>query len=247
MLRFLFWILILANGALLAFRLGYLDTMLPAKSEPQRMAQQLNADKIKLIPVSAPIASAAATAPTSTSAPASDSAAAVATPPPPEQPQKLVACTEVGDFSAGNTKKFEARLATLALGDRQSRRNIMEVASHMVFIPPQSSKEAADKKASELKNLGVNKFFIIQDNSKLRWGISLGVFKTEAAARKYLAELNKQGVRSARVGARSVTSSKVAYLLRDLDPPSLKSLEKIMSDFPEQRSHECGKSTRADQ
>jgi len=253
MLRFLFWILIVANCALLAFRLGYLDTLLPAKSEPQRMAQQLNADKIKLIPVTAPpssaSASAATTAPASVSASLSASASAIAAPAPapaPQIPQKLVACTEVGDFSAGETKKFEARLASLSLGDRQTRRNIQEVATHMVFISPQSSKEAAEKKASELKNLGIDKFFIIQDNSKLRWGISLGVFKTEAAAKKYLAELNKKGVRSARVGARSVTSSRVAYVLRDLDPPSLKSLDKIMSDFPDQKAHECGKSTRLD-
>lgn len=248
MLRLLFWILIAANGALLTFRLGYLDTLLPAKSEPQRMAQQLNADKIKLIPASSPVASASVTAPPSTQVPASETAvtAPAPVPAPPDAPQKLVACTEVGDFSAGSTKKFEARLAALSLGDRQTRRNIQEIASHMVYIPPQSSKEGADKKAGELKNLGVTKFFIIQDNSRLRWGISLGVFKTEAAARKYLAELNKQGVRSARIGARSVTSGKVAYVLRDLDPPSLKSLDKIMADFPEQKAHECGNSSRAD-
>ena len=252
MLRFLFWILIVANSALLTFRLGYLDSLLPAKSEPQRMAQQLNADKIKLLPANASFASSSASAssaaaPSASAPSASATTSAVPTPAPAPKPeQKLIACTEIGEFSARDTKKVEARLATLSLGDRLTRRNIQEVASHIVFIPPQASKEGAEKKARELKNLGVNKFFIIQDNSKLRWGISLGVFKTEAAAKKYLAVLNKQGVRSARVGARSVTSTRAAYILRDMDPASLKSLNKIMAEFPEQKTHECGKTSRTD-
>jgi hypothetical protein len=242
MLRLLFWFLIAANGAFLAFRMGYLDTILLAKSEPLRIANQLNADKIKLIPVSKPstpptVATASAPSSAKASAPTATSAAASA----PDKPKKLIACTEVGDFTASDTKKFEARLTEMALGDRQTRRTIQDVATHMVFIPPQGSKEGADKKAGELKRMGVSNFFIVQDNSKLRWGISLGVFKTEAAAKKYLISLGKQGVRSAKVGARSVSNTRVAYVLRDLDANNLKALGKIMTDFPAQKSRECGK------
>ena len=210
MLKLLFWLLIAANGALFAFRMGYLDLLFTAKSEPQRVVNQLNADKIKLVMASkpaAPTASAAASVAASVAVASAPSAPAPAPAPAPAQPpaksQKLVACTEVGDFAASDTKKIEARLAELALGDRQARRVIQEVATHMVFIPPQASKEAAEKKAAELKRIGVDNFFIIQDNSKMRWGISLGVFKSEAAARNHLASLQKQGVRSARIGARS--------------------------------------------
>jgi hypothetical protein len=254
MLKFLFWILIVANSTLLAFRFGYLESLLPGKSEPQRLSQQLNADKIKLIPVTKPAsavavastsaASAVASAPSAAGAQASVSAPSVPVAPPapaPEKANKLVACTEVGTFASNETKKFESRLTSLALGERMTKRSIQEVATHMVFIPPQTSKEGAEKKASELKKLGVTNFFIIQDNSKLRWGISLGVFKTEAAAKKYLASLSKQGVRSARVGARSVSGTKLAYVLRDLEPATIQSLNKIMADFPEQKAHECGK------
>ena len=248
MLKLIFWILLAANGALFAFRMGYLDSAVASKSEPERVTKQLNADKVKLIVASKPAASSASapvvSAPTpAASAPvqAAGSPAPVSAP-PLGKPQKLVACTEVGDFAPSDTKKIEARLAELSLGERQTRRNIQEIATHMVFIPPQGSKEGADKKAGELRNMGVNNFFIIQDNSKMRWGISLGVFKSETAARSHLANLNKQGVRSARVGARSVTNTRVAFVLRDLDENSLKSLGKIMSDFPDQKARECGKS-----
>ncbi len=249
MLKLLFWILIAANGALFAFRMGYLDSVVASKSEPERVTNQLNADKLKLIvdskpvapSVPAPAASAPAPAapvfaPTQASAPPSPVSV-----PPPAKPQKLVACTEVGDFAPSDTRRIEARLAELSLGERQTRRNIQEIATHMVFIPPQGSKEGADKKAGELRNMGVNNFFIIQDNSKMRWGISLGVFKSEAAAKSHLANLNKKGVRSARVGARSVTNTRVAFVLRDLDERSLNSLGTIMGDFPDQKARECGK------
>ena len=248
MLKLIFWILLAANGALFAFRMGYLDSAVASKNEPERVTKQLNADKVKLIVASKPAAPSASASVVSAPTPAASAPAQAAgspapvSAPPLGKPQKLVACTEVGDFAPSDTKKIEARLAELSLGERQTRRNIQEIATHMVFIPPQGSKEGADKKAGELRNMGVNNFFIIQDNSKMRWGISLGVFKSETAARSHLANLNKQGVRSARVGARSVTNTRVAFVLRDLDENSLKSLGKIMSDFPDQKARECGKS-----
>ncbi len=127
----------------------------------------------------------------------------------------------------------------LALGDRQARRNVKEVASHMVYIPPLGDKEAADNKAAELKRIGITNYFIIQDNSNLRWGISLGVFKTEEAAKTHLANLNRQGVRSARIGARSITSSKMAFQLHDLDAASKARLDAIKTRFPAQDMRQC--------
>ena len=109
----------------------------------------------------------------------------------------------------------------------------------MVYIPPQGDKDAADKKASELKRLGLSNYFIIQDNSNLRWGISLGVFKTEAAARNHLANLTQQGVRSARIGARSIVSSKMAYQLRNLDAAGKARLDSIKAGFPAQELRQC--------
>ena len=141
MLKLLLWMLIVANGGLLAFRMGYLDTLFATKGEPLRMASQINADKIRLV---AP--------PPATPTTPSPSATITATPPAltpsPAKPLKIVACTEIGDFATRDSRKIEARLTELALGDRQSRRVIQEVAPHMVFIPPQGGKEAAERKAA---------------------------------------------------------------------------------------------------
>ena len=240
MLKLFFWLLLLANGVLLAFRMGYMDSLVTSKSETERMSKQLNVDKIKMVSApkpSLPTASTSASTPAVPPPLASASAPAAA----PAVTKKIVPCTEVGDFPSKDTKKIEEQLATLSLGDRLTKRTLQEVATHMVYIPPQPGKAGADKKAKELRELGIKNFFIIQDNSSMKWGISLGVFKSEEAAKKHLANLKAQGVRSARMGARSVTGRRTTFVLRDLDEAQLKTLDKIMTDFPAQKARECGK------
>lgn len=152
----------------------------------------------------------------------------------------MLACTEIGNFGPEDARRFSAEVASLSLGDRVKQRALQEVANHMVYIPPQADKEGAEKKASELRKLGVDDFFIIQDSSNLRWGISLGVFKHEEAARTHLASLSQKGVRSARIGQRTVTSSQVAYQIRDLDEETKAALDKIKAGFPKQAARKCG-------
>jgi hypothetical protein len=225
MLKFFFWVLLLANAALFAYRDGYLDTMLPSGREPGRMSDQLNADKIKLIP-----ASAAADA---------DVPAAREEKREEEKNTEVTACTEIGNFSADDAKRFEARLAALSLRERVSRRSIQEAVTHMVYIPSQGDKDGADRKAAELRRLGIDDFFIIQDNSPLRWAISLGVFKVEEKARAHLVNLSRKGVRSARIGPYNVTTTMVAFQLRELNADMKAGVEKIKADFPKQEMRAC--------
>jgi hypothetical protein len=232
MLKILFFCLLLINGGLIAFQQGYLDDLFPSTREPVRLKQQLNADKLKLL-APADLSATSTTASTSTpvSAPAAEKVAA------PSTTAAVVACTEVGSFDEPEAKKFETKLAALSLGDRLTRRTITDGTRHIVYIPPLANKEAADKKGAELKRLGVEDFFVIQDNSALQFGISLGVFKTEEAAKKHLADLNQKGVRSARIASHG---GKVAFQLRGLDAAAQTSLQKIKESFPKQDVHECG-------
>lgn len=228
MLKLFFSLLLFANAALLAFQQGYLDPLLPSGHEPARMARQLNADKIKLVPLtdSAPAAQPAVE-------PAADTAPARA-----DKLSSTLACTEIGNFDIAEARRFEARLASLSLGDRMTRRTIPESVRHMVFIPPQGSKEAADKKAEELRRLGVSDFFVIHDGSDLQWGISLGIFRTEEAARTQMATLALKGVRSARVGEHGL-SNKFAFQLRRLDASAKRAVDNVKTDFPQQAWRGC--------
>ncbi|OWW18916.1 hypothetical protein AYR66_04870 [Noviherbaspirillum denitrificans] len=151
----------------------------------------------------------------------------------------MLACTEIGNFPPDDAKRFSAELAKLPFADRVKQRALQEVANHMVYIPPQADKDGAEKKAGELRKMGVNDFFIIQDNSSMRWGISLGVFKHEDAAKAHLAALNQKGVRSARIGQRTVTSSQVAFQVRDLDEDGKSAFDKVRAEFPRQEIRKC--------
>lgn len=155
----------------------------------------------------------------------------------PAKRPEIAACTEVGNFVEADAKRFEAQLAPLALGPRLSRRAIQENGGYMVFIPPQGSKEGADRKVQELRRRNVTDFFVIQENSNLHWAISLGIFKTEDAAKARLAQLNQQDVRSARIGPH--TTTRIAFQLRGLDAPGKERVEKIKAGFPQQAIRGC--------
>ncbi|WP_353155691.1 SPOR domain-containing protein [Herminiimonas fonticola] len=244
MLKILFGLLLLINGGLYAFQQGWLDAWSPSSREPSRLTQQLNPSQLKLIPV--PAAKPAAVVPSSAPT-AVNTLAAVATEEPEAEKNlaradkisNVLACTEVGNFDAAEAKRFETQLASLTLGERLTRRAIQESARHMVYIPPQADKDAAEKKAGELKRLGVNDFFVIQDGSALQWGISLGIFKSEEAARNHLNALNQKGVRSARMGTHSPNANKIAFQLRGLDTAAKNSVVKIKGNFPRQELREC--------
>ncbi|WP_402720160.1 SPOR domain-containing protein [Janthinobacterium rivuli] len=230
MLKFVFWLLAGVNLLVLAIGQGYLGSFRTETREPARLKNQLQANKLGLLTQEQATASAAPPA-------AEEAAKPAAAPAPPPS----YACTEVGNFLLADGRRFEAQVAALGLGDRQSRRNVagQDISSYMVYIPPQGSKEGADRKAGELKQLGVTNYFIMNESSPLRWGISLGVFKSETSAQSQLAMLNKQGVHSARVAPRYSASKQFAYQFRDLDAATRARLEKIKTQFPEQELRSC--------
>lgn len=234
MLKFFFWLMLLGNAGLFAYQQGYFNTLLPSGREPARMKAQIDADKVRLIPAPAP-----KPANVPPPAPAAEPEAPAAAPTVAVKKAVVLACTEIGNFNPAEARRFSAELAALSLGDRVKQRALQEVVSHMVYIPPQADREGAEQKAGELRSLGINDFFIIQDSPNLRWGISLGVFKHEEAARAHLAALSQKGVRSARVGQRTVTSSLVAFQIRELDEDTKAALDRVKAAFPKQEARRC--------
>jgi len=239
-LKFFFWCLLAVNLVLFALGRGYLGNFSATEHEPGRLQNQLNADKLTLMtaadvarastpPVPATVTPAAAPVAASTPAPA----------PAPKPAAPLQACIEVGNFTAADARRFESAIAPLGLEQSHHSVQGQEISSYIVYIPPQSSKETADKKVAELKSLGVTNYFVINDNSPMHWAISLGVFKSEVAAQTLLATLTKQGVHSARVNPRYAPSKQVAYQLHELDSQAKASLDKIVGSFNGAASRAC--------
>ena len=224
MLRFFFWILLLINGLLLAYNFGYLGNWSFELHEPQRMKMEQDADRLQLLSAKAAIA---------------------LNEPPVEKKDDTIACLEVGNFSQTELTSFEDKLKPLSLGDRQAKTTIAEVASNMVYIPSLGNKDNAEKKAAELRRIGINDFFIVQDQTDMRWGISLGVFKTEEAAKAHLVNLNNKGVRTARIGPRTVSAKKFVYQLLALTTEEKKSVDLIKEGFAAQEIRDCQSPTSA--
>jgi hypothetical protein len=143
-------------------------------------------------------------------------------PPPPASSPVALKCMEWGSFTIADAPRAEKALEPLALGARLAQRRTEETAGWWVFIPTQAraanARQAALKKAAELRALGVEDYFIVQEEGQHRWALSLGVFRTEDAARARLAVLRTQGVRSAVLGARETVVPKVWLQVKGVDP-----------------------------
>lgn len=238
MLKFLFWSLLALNAALFAYGQGWLGNVKTGEREPGRLAKQLNTDKLQLL---APGAAKPAP-PVAPPAPVPVAEADLAETPAPPAPAALVACTQVGNFAALEARRFERLLAPLELAPGQLSQDEVqsqEITSHMVMIPPLGSKEAADKKAAELKEQGVSNYFILNDSTPTKWAISLGVFKSEAAAQTLLAALVKQGVTGAKIAGRSSGTTRTVFKLRNLDTAAKGKLDEIAARFPSIETRAC--------
>lgn len=251
-MRILFLLLLAANLAFFA----WLRFMAPPDRalDPQPMAQQLEPGKLRIVTEpelsqigAAPSAPAAKpAAPQSPEpAPAGKPAAAQSAEPlpaaraaPPPEPAPL-ACVEWGGFGPQDAQRAEQRLEPLALGARLAQFRGEETATWWVFIPPQPNRAAAQKKAAELKQLGVEDYFVVQEEGKLRWALSLGVFRTEEAARARFEALRVRGVRSAQVGRRETRVARVWFQMRSVDGALNARLQEIARDFEGATLHEC--------
>ncbi len=208
-MRAAFLFLVLANLAFFAWAMFLAPR--DGVDERVRLRSQIEPDRIRILPPE-PGSLAAAPAPKPKPAAAPDPG----TPAAPGSP--AASCTEWGSFTLADVAAAEKALEPLALGTRLSQRRVEETAAWWVYMPPQGSRPAAQKKALELKTLGIEDWFIVSDEGKWRWAISLGVFRSEEGARNQLETLKAKGVRTALMGERELQVPKVWLQVRNADP-----------------------------
>jgi hypothetical protein len=229
-LKFVFWALLGANGILLAYGQGLLGQPAEGAREPARLKNQLAPERMQqLTPTQARLMAASVT-------PVPPAEAPVPPPEPAPAPvtQNLVACVQAGPFSTADARRFEARVARLGLAPRQSRIEMpfQEVTSRLVYLPPNGGREGAQRRVAELKERGVTNFFIMQnDTSPLRHAISLGVFKSDGAAQKLVADLQRQGVRGVRILPRGPQVTRAGYQYRQIDAAERDRLTGIADNY----------------
>jgi len=217
-MRAFFLFLVAANLALFAWARYYATPDTASDREPMR--RQISPEKVRVL--------------SGTEAPGA----------PPARPRPVTeggprACVEWGGFAVAEAPRGEEALKPLALGERLTQNRTEETALWWVFIPPQGSRAGAQKKTGELKGLGIDDFFIVQEEGKMQWAISLGVFRTEESAKSRLEALRTKGVRSAQTGERETRVTKVWLQVRGADAALQAKLREIVQGFPGTEPRDC--------
>ncbi|MBV8656496.1 MAG: SPOR domain-containing protein [Burkholderiales bacterium] len=102
---------------------------------------------------------------------------------------------------------------------------------YWVYITPRSSQADAQRKADELKTLGVADYFVVNDGSKWQNAISLGLFSSKDAADRRLNDLKEQGVRSAQVSERGESNNGAVVQIRSVPKTAKSNLNAASSAF----------------
>lgn len=227
-MRVLFFLLLLGNLVLLLVLQGSRDRGL----EPERLAQQLHADRLSVVdgrrpPLEAPL-------PADAPAPADPPAPAAQPPGPAAQAPAFggaPVCVEIGDFSPQAAVAFEDALSRLSHTGIPQRRTVRAAPSQLVYLAPLPGEVAATRRLAELRALGFADSAVIRDDPARRWGISLGLFSRPELAEAQLAKLREAGVSDARIGDHPSNAARYAYRLPGVDAAGGARLAAAASNF----------------
>lgn len=153
--------------------------------------------------------------------------------------EKAPVCLTWRQLSGADADRLSVLLAKRFKEFKLSRKTLAsEGNGWWVFVPPLPSKADADKKAGELRELGVTDFFVILEGSN-RFAISLGVFSTEKGSQDRLAELKSKGVRSASAAARPGKDSMVTLQAQGLSGEKAALLAAVAEVLPKVEAQGC--------
>ena len=143
--------------------------------------------------------------------------------------QSLVgaACVEFSGIAPNEAQRAREAFNSLQLGTRIVERRIDEVTRYWVFIPPTNDRRAAETRMAELRRQGVADLSIRADNA-----ISLGVFSSEEAARRFLTTITARGVRGAEQGPFTRELRELVMLIREPDTELVARLTVMQRDYP---------------
>jgi len=144
----------------------------------------------------------------------------------------VVACYEWGSFSATDANRAQVALKKLGLTviKKPVDKASSEKTRFWVYIPPQKTMELATAKNEELKGLGIEESLIIQD-PKMRFAISLGLFKDEKLANEFLEKLRGMGVKSAVKAKRGQGTKEVNLTINNVSPEQVQQMAELKPQF----------------
>lgn len=203
-MRLAFLLLLLINIALWPFASGML-ALGNDGAEPLRLTSQIDPERIRILPVDGDAAAPAeAIAPVA----ASEQAAADA------EAASVSACRVLAGFTREQADRFAVRAREAYPAVQLAESEQPGSPSWWVHIPDLATRQLADRKQAELRALGVREMALMPDADGQKFAISLGLFKTEAAANELMSSLNGLGVRSARIAMREGKAGRLRVEMR---------------------------------
>jgi hypothetical protein len=223
-MKLAFLLLVLVNLLLFAWQQGTFGRFAERGREPERVARQIEPERIRVLTEKDVKAlRERAQAPTSRAAPDLNGAQA---------------CVEFGDFAPGEVARAEKALAALA-GARVAAHAVEGPGWFMVYLPSHKTAAEAERRAEELRGLGVRDLQVMSESAPLKFGIGLGSFRDAGAAKSHVAALEKLGVKGVRMSDRPSTVALTRFQLRDLDTPAAQQLGALRGEFPAQSVRPC--------
>lgn len=205
MARLLFFLLLVANLAFAA----HLWLSGPTEA-PDFSVRERNAAEVKLVAVTPPLIAARKA----------------------EETRETVArlqgsaCVEFAGVANADLPRARDAFASFKLGDRLVERRLEDITRHWVFMPAARDRKTAEATMAELRKKGIGDMSIRPDNT-----VSLGVFSTEDAARRFLTSLEAKGVRGAQSGPFSRELREIAFLVREPDTEMVARLAILQRDY----------------
>ena len=213
-MKLLVWLLVLLNVGLLVY--FNLDVIAP---KPALADRSINPDKLKILSQAELDAIPKKMEPTIVEAtPVAASGA-------------NSSCYIWGNFTKTNLPAAQVALVRLGLQSVVNQeQGANEDRRFWVYYPPLKSAELAQQKAAEIKQMGVDDLYIVQD-SQWRNAISFGLFQDEQLASNLLSELQTKGVKGATKALRSPGKSLSSLLVKAVSAQVALELQKIKPEF----------------
>lgn len=216
-MRVLAWGLLVAN--ILAFIYFNIDVIAPP--QPSVVKPDMQPEKMKVL-TPAEVESMPKRQESVTATPASTVVPVV---------NETTACYEWGIFEPAKLNDVVTVLNTLSIKHQVVQQSSQEAVRYWVYKPPLPNDAAAQEKADELKTLGIEDFFVVQE-PKWRNAISFGVFRDEQLATNLVNDLRHRGVREVVKSVRNQGNGHSTLVLQGVTHTLLAQLKKNQPDFP---------------
>jgi hypothetical protein len=196
-------LLLLANACFF----GYTQLDRWAGSHPDQQFEPVNADKVRQL--------------------TSQQVAALG---PAKVAQLNTSCVEWGPFNELDKSKALKAIEPLQLGKTVSAIKTDVTLPYWVHIPAKPNKSAMDKAITEIRAMKLTEVEPINSGED-QFAISFGHYRDEASARTRLADVERKGVRTARLLLKPYNANLNMVLIREPMQGSMAKLEELKKSF----------------